>query len=56
MHKQAAIATLVLPMPLGMELLHAVSADSYRASYYCYGYYYRGFTALSQAIRRLYKK
>jgi hypothetical protein len=41
-------------MLLGMELRLAVSADSYRASYYSYGYYYyRGFTALSQAIRRL---
>jgi hypothetical protein len=53
MHTPTAIATLRLPMPLGIVLLHAVSADCYRAAYYCYGYYYRCSTALSQAIRRL---
>jgi hypothetical protein len=52
MQQTAAIATLRLPMPLGMALLHVLAADCYRAAYYCYGYYYRCSTALSQAIRR----
>lgn len=54
-HMQAttAIATLSKPMPLGTMLLHALSADSYRASYYCYGYYYRCSAALSQVIRKI---
>jgi hypothetical protein len=52
MHTPAAIATLSLPMPLGLELLHAVSAYCLRTYRYCYGYYYRRFHALSQAIRQ----